>query len=193
LYLIIEGRVKVCRMTGEARDVVVDIYGPGEFFGEAAFLGKEQAAEFAVALEKTVLVTWTISEIEEIADRRPKLPLALLQLLVQRSADLGARVESFAVDNIARRLVRSLVRFSERLGEEAEDGSVQMIPLTQELLAQYVGASRSLVTRYMSHFRRRDFCVTRERESYCIGRSWTIGCATEGVAGDQIGGRRRIS
>ena len=83
--------------------------------------------------------------------------MALLQLLVKRSADFGERIESFSVDNIARRLARSLIRFSEKLGQKAEDGSVQMIPFTHELLSQYVGTSREIVTHYMNHFRRQGF------------------------------------
>ena len=98
-------------------------------------------------MENTKLMTWTTEEIEDIAAKRPKLAIALLQLLVQRSMDFGSRIESFSVDNIARRLARALIRFSERLGHEVEDGSVQMIPFTHELLSQYVGTSREIVIR----------------------------------------------
>src|SRR5580700_8522119 len=134
IYLVIDGKVKVCRLADDGRQVVVDIYQPDEFFGESAFLGLAQRTEVAVALENTKVMTWTTTEIEDIATRRPKLAIALLQLLVQRSMDFGSRIESFSVDNIARRLARSLIRFSERLGQQAEDGSVQMIPFTHELL-----------------------------------------------------------
>jgi len=157
LYLVIDGKVKICRMADDGRQVVVDIYQPDEFFGESAFVGESQRSEIAVALESTKLMIWTINEIEDIATRRPKLAIALLQLLVQRSMDFGSRIESFSVDNIARRLARALIRFSERLGQETEDGSVQMIPFTHELLSQYVGTSREIVTHYMNQFRRQGY------------------------------------
>jgi len=157
IYLVIDGKVKVCRLAEDGRQVVVDIYQPDEFFGESAFLGLGQRTELSVALENTKLMTWTTTEIEEIAIRRPRLAIALLQLLVQRSMDFGSRIESFSVDNIARRLARALIRFSERLGQEAEDGSVQMIPFTHELLSQYVGTSREIVTHYMNQFRRQGY------------------------------------
>ncbi len=157
IYLVIDGKVKVCRLAEDGRQVVVDIYQPDEFFGESAFLGLPQRTELSVALESTKVMTWTTVEIEEIAMRRPKLAIALLQLLVQRSMDFGSRIESFSVDNIARRLARALIRFSERLGQEAEDGSVQMIPFTHELLSQYVGTSREIVTHYMNQFRRQGY------------------------------------
>jgi CRP/FNR family cyclic AMP-dependent transcriptional regulator len=157
IYLVIDGKVKVCRLADDGRQVVVDIYQPDEFFGESAFLGLAQRTEIAVALENTKVMTWTINEIEEITMKRPKLAIALLQLLVQRSMDFGYRIESFSVDNIARRLARTLIRFSERLGSKNDDGSVQMIPFTHELLSQYVGTSREIVTHYMNQFRRQGY------------------------------------
>src|SRR6204780_2328740 len=98
IYLVIDGKVKVCRLAEDGRQVVVDIYQPDEFFGESAFLGLEQRTEVSVALESTKVMTWTTGEIEEIAIRRPRLAIALLQLLVQRSMDFGSRIESFSVD-----------------------------------------------------------------------------------------------
>jgi CRP/FNR family transcriptional regulator len=157
IYLVIDGKVKVCRLADDGRQVVVDIYQPDEFFGESAFLGLAQRTEIAVALENTKVMTWTTNEIEEITMKRPKLAIALLQLLVQRSMDFGYRIESFSVDNIARRLARTLIRFSERLGSKNDDGSVQMIPFTHELLSQYVGTSREIVTHYMNQFRRQGY------------------------------------
>jgi len=157
IYLVIGGKVKVCRIAEDGRQVVVDIYQADEFFGESSFLGKSNRAELAIALEGTKLMTWTTAEIEDISMRRPKLAVALMQLLVQRSVDFAERIESFSVDNIARRLARTLIRFSERLGMRSEDGSIQMIPFTHELLSQYVGTSREIVTHYMNLFRRQGY------------------------------------
>ena len=84
--------------------MVVDIYQPDEFFGESAFLSLSRRSEIAVALENVKVMTWTTNDIEDILMRRPKLAIALMQLLVQRSMDFGLRIESFSVDNIARRL-----------------------------------------------------------------------------------------
>jgi CRP/FNR family transcriptional regulator len=100
---------------------------------------------------------WTTAEIEDIITKRPRLAVALLQILVQRTVDFTHRIESFSVDNIARRLARSLIRFSERLGTVEGDGSVRITPFTHELLSQYVGTSREIVTHYMNQFRRQGY------------------------------------
>ena len=157
LYLVISGKVNVSRLEDDGHLAVIDIYGADEFFGESAFLNLPHRSEQATALENTKLMTWTTSEIEEIVMRRPRLAVALLQILVQRTIDFTHRIESFSVDNIARRLARSLIRFSERLGSTEEDGSVRMVPFTHELLSQYVGTSREIVTHYMNQFRRQGY------------------------------------
>ena len=128
-----------------------------DFFGESAFLNLPHRSEHATALDKTRVMAWPTAEIEEIIAKRPRLAIALLQLLAQRTLDFTHRIESFSVDTIERRLARSLIRFSERLGIPEKDGSVRMRPFTQELLSQYVGTTREIVTRYMNQFRRQGY------------------------------------
>ena len=157
IFLIIEGKIKVSRLADDGHQVVVDIYQPDEFFGESALLNLPHRCEQATALENTRVMAWTAAEIEDIVTKRPRLAVALLQILVQRTIDFTHRIQSFSVDNIARRLARSLIRFSERLGAPEEDGSVRMTPFTHELLSQYVGTSREIVTHYMNQFRRQGY------------------------------------
>jgi CRP/FNR family transcriptional regulator, cyclic AMP receptor protein len=157
IYLVIDGKVKVSRLADDGHQVVIDIYQPDEFFGESAFLSLPHRAEQATALENVKLMTWTSSEIEDIVMKKPRLAVALMQILVQRTIDFTHRIESFSVDNIARRLARSLIRFSERLGSQEGDGSIRMVPFTHELLSQYVGTSREIVTHYMNQFRRQGY------------------------------------
>jgi len=159
LYLVIDGKVKVCRTPQCGRKVVVDIYRTDEFFGKTAFLDSHLRDEPAAALEdNTKLMSWTTSEIEDIATRNPRLAIALLQIMAQRSINFGHRIESFSVETIARRLARTLVHFSEDTGQRnAEGGPVQMMSFTHELLAQYVGTSREIITIYMNQFWRKGY------------------------------------
>jgi CRP/FNR family transcriptional regulator len=144
-------------MADDGHQVILDIYQTDEFFGESALLNLPQRSEQATAMENTRLMTWTNTEIEDIVGKRPRLAVALLQILVQRTMEFGHRIESFSVDNIARRLARSLIRFSDRLGTAEQDGSVRLAPFTHELLSQYVGTSREIVTHYMNQFRRQGY------------------------------------
>jgi CRP-like cAMP-binding protein len=156
LYLIIDGRVRVSRLTENGMEVLLDIYLPDEFFGESVFVAAHRV-EKAVALEDTQVMTWGAADIEDTIQRQPRLGLALMQMIVLRTLAFQHRIESLSADSVACRLARSLIRFSERLGHPQEDGSVLMAPLTHGLLAQYVGTSREIVTLYMTQFRRKGF------------------------------------
>jgi CRP-like cAMP-binding protein len=157
IHLVIDGRVKVARVSDRGIEVIVDIYTKDEFFGESAFFGLPQCAEIVVAIENARIMTWSEAEMEVLLRSRPELGIALLQMVVQRSVGFGSRIAGFALHNIDRRLSHALIRFSERFGKQREDGSVEMIPLTHLFLAQYVGTSRELVTACMNQFRRNGY------------------------------------
>jgi CRP/FNR family transcriptional regulator len=157
IYLIIEGRIKVSRVADDGRQVVVDIYQRDEFFGESALVNLTHRYEQATALENTKLMAWGTAEIEDLITKRPRLAVALLQIVVQRNIDFTQRIQSLSVDNIARRLARLLLHFSERLGRMEGDGSVRLTPFTHQLLAQYVGTSREIVNHYMTQFRQQGY------------------------------------
>jgi len=157
LYLVIDGKVRVAHCANDGKQIVVDIYQPDEFFGESVFLRLACCAEEARALENTKLMAWSGPEVEEIATRQPRLAVALLQVMVQRNMGFTQRIESLCVENIGQRVARALLRLSERMGSVERDGSVRMIPLTHELLAQYVGTSREVVTMHMNRLRRQGY------------------------------------
>jgi CRP/FNR family transcriptional regulator, cyclic AMP receptor protein len=157
LYLVISGTVKIHRISDRGNQVLVDLYRPDEFFGEAALVSLSHTSEQAVAHQRATLMTWRAGDIEEMVMKRPQLAMALLQAFGQRALGFMERIQSLSSDSIDQRLARTLVRFSERLGTPQTDGSVVMEPLTHELLAQYVGTSREMVTCRMTNFRRQGY------------------------------------
>jgi CRP/FNR family cyclic AMP-dependent transcriptional regulator len=157
IYLVSAGKVGISRIAEDGREILLEIVRTDELFGESALLDASRRSEQATALENTMLMTWTASHIEDLVMQRPRLAVALLQIFAQRNAEFTHRIESFSIDNIERRLARSLIRFSERLGIPEEDGSVRMMPFTHELLSRYVGTSREVITQYMNRFRKQGY------------------------------------
>jgi CRP-like cAMP-binding protein len=102
-------------------------------------------------------MSWTGPEIEEQIERQPRLGVALLQMLVKRGLDYEERLQSFALDKTPERVVRSLLRFADRLGTRSEDGSVKIPPLTHQVISEYVGTSREIVTFQMNHLRQKGY------------------------------------
>ena len=157
IYLAVKGKVEISRIAGKGRELLLEIIRPEELFGESAFLGVPYRADRATALEKTSVMAWAISEVEGLVMKRPRLAVALLQVLAQRNVEFTRRIESFSRESIDRRLAGALIRFSERLGTKQEDGSLKMMPFTHDLLSRYVGTSREIITHHMGQFRRQGY------------------------------------
>ena len=166
MYLVVTGKVGISQIAEDGSELLLEIVRPDELFGESAFLGIPPC-ELATAVEQARLMTWSISDLEGLVMKRPRLAVALLQVLAQRNAELTRRIESFSIDTIERRLARSLIHFSERLGTPEKDGSVRMMPFTHALLSRYVGTSREIVTHHMNRFRRQGY-VTYSRRSIVL-------------------------
>src|SRR5205814_944756 len=98
VYLILQGNVKITKTTAEGRQVVIDIYGPEEFFGEAALLNLPQRDDQATAMDETKLMVWSAQEFSEIVVARPVLAMGMLQVFASRLNAFSQRVESLAQD-----------------------------------------------------------------------------------------------
>jgi CRP/FNR family cyclic AMP-dependent transcriptional regulator len=157
IYLVVKGTVGISHTAADGSEVLLEIVRPDELFGESSFLQVTRHTERAEAIERVEVMSWPVSDMEDLVTKRPRLAVALLQVLAQRNAEYTRRIQSFAVDSIERRLARSLLRFSERLGTGEDGGAVSMMPLTQQLLSQYVGTTREIVSHHMNRFRKRGY------------------------------------
>src|SRR5215831_2350343 len=155
LHLVVQGRVKVSMPLDNGAQTVVDIFNTDDFFGESSLLGQASYPERAVALDTVILMSWTAAAIEEQVEKQPRLGLALLQMLVKRGLDYEERLQSFALDKTPERVMRALLRFANRLGTRTEDGSAKIPPLTHQVISEYVGTSREIVTFQMNHLRQK--------------------------------------
>jgi CRP/FNR family transcriptional regulator, cyclic AMP receptor protein len=157
LYLVVQGRVKVSVTMEDGSQCVTGIFCGDDFFGACALLGETTHRERATALETTSLMTWSAIEIEEQIERQPKLGMALIQLLVERCIDFESRLQSLALDKTPERVAVALLRFAGRFGTRGADGAVRIPPFTHQLLSEYVGTSREIVTFQMNRLRQEGF------------------------------------
>jgi CRP-like cAMP-binding protein len=157
LHLVVQGRVKFATPLDNGSQTVVDIFTTDDFFGESSLLGAARRIERASALDKVTLMSWDSTEIEEQVQRQPRLGIALMQMLVKRTLDYEERIQSFALDKTPERIAASLLRFAGRLGMQNDEGWMRIPPLTHQLISEYVGTSREIVTFQLNHLRQRGY------------------------------------
>ena len=153
LHLVVGGRVKLCIALDEVRKTIVDIVANGDIFGEAALLRLPKRGQSAIAIEPSVLMSWTADEVEVIAERNADARKAFIQMLVQRCMSLEERLEAMALWNTRERTMWALLRLGERMGKRVEPEWMRIPPFTHQLLSEYIGTSREIVTSALGSLR----------------------------------------
>ena len=143
LFVILSGRVKVFVSDEDAREMVLDIHGPGDYVGEMALDGRPRSAS-VIALEATSVSVLTRDALRAAIAANPDVAMNLIGTLIERARIATDNVRNLALMDVYGRVARLLLS----LAVEQADGKM-LVPerLTQQDIADRVGASRDMISR----------------------------------------------
>ena len=161
LYIIRSGKVKLGRRSPDGRENLLSVLGPGEMFGELSLFDPGPRTATASAVADARLYELTHPELIKWVDRYPSVVTQLLAALARRLRRTNEALADLVFSDVPGRLAKALLDLSSRFGEPTEDGLRVAHDLTQEELAQLVGASRETVNKALADFTSRGW-VRRE-------------------------------
>lgn len=149
MMALMEGCVRICAYSIEGREVVLNVIGRGEIFGEIAFIdGGERTAD-AFAIEPSTLVIISRRDFLPFLERNPKACIKLLEVMCHRIRWTTEQVEQFTFHDLASRLAHKLLHLADVHGEETPAGSRIGLRLSQQMLAGMIGTSREAVNKQL--------------------------------------------
>ena len=152
LYLVIEGKVKLGHRSSDGRENLLAILGPGELLGELTLFDPGTRTATATAVASTRLLELQHDPFMHLVDTRPELAKHMLRALAQRLRRTNEALADLVFSDVPGRVAKALLDLSERFGEQTPDGLRVAHDLTQEELAQLVGASRETVNKSLADF-----------------------------------------
>lgn len=152
LYVIIEGKLKLGTSSGDGRENLLSILGPGEMFGELSLFDPGPRTATATAITDVRLLSLGHDQVIPWVTRHPQVALDLLARLAQRLRRTNEVVGDLVFSDVPGRVAKALIDLGERFGRETDDGLYVHHDLTQEELAQLVGASRETVNKALADF-----------------------------------------
>ncbi len=144
LYIILTGKVKVFASNAAGKEVVIAMHGPGEYVGEMSLDGSTRSAS-VITMEPTTCAVVNRAQFRAFVLQHPEFALHLIEKLIHRCRAATEEVKSLALSDVYGRLVRLL----ETLASEVEGRLVVAERLTQQDMAERIGASRDMVSRLM--------------------------------------------
>jgi len=142
LYGVLSGRVAFTVDSAEGKELILNILGPGEFFGEIALLDGKGRTAAAVARDNCQLLFIDRAEFFSFVSHRPEMMLAIIATLCARLRRATDYIENSAFLNFSTRLAKQLL---ELLSEPGRGEQETALSISQGELASMLGVSRELV------------------------------------------------
>ena len=152
LFVIITGKVKVVRMDEDGREVILSMFGPGEFFGEMSLLDGLARSASVVATMKSELFMIHRRDFLELLNEFPTVTISLLAELAMRLRKADMQIKSLSLKDAEGRVANVMLILADDVGIFRK-GKVEIdeLPLQQDI-ANMAGTSRETVSRMIHLF-----------------------------------------
>lgn len=163
LYVVIQGKIKLGTTSNDGRENLLSILGPGEMFGELSLFDPEPRASTATAVTDARLVSLAHGAVIGLVTTNPQTSLELLRRLAERLRKSNEVLADLVFADVPGRVAKAIIELGERFGIQKDDGLHVNHDLTQEELAQLVGASRETVNKALADFAARGWVKLEPR------------------------------
>jgi CRP-like cAMP-binding protein len=152
LYIVTEGKIKLSHASGDGRESVLMVLGPGDMFGELSLFDPGPRTATAVAVTDSQVLGLGNTDLNPWLAGRPEVAQKLLQALAHRLRRTNETMSDLVFADVPGRVAKALLELGEKFGSKTESGIYVNHDLTQEELAQLVGASRETVNKALADF-----------------------------------------
>lgn len=170
LYIIKEGKVKICLTSPDGQEISLVMFGKGEYFGEFALLDGLPRSADAIALEKVECYTLQRNDFQNAIMKNPRIAIQIMDILCERLRRTDQQVEDLIVLDVYGRVAKKLLELAEMHGLQQENGILINVRLTQQELAAMVGASRESVNKVLGYFSDKQYITTDKQKKITLHR-----------------------
>jgi len=152
MYVVVDGRVKIYVSDTEGKELVLDTLSPGEFFGELALIDGSPRSATVVTTAETTISKMHKTDFDRCLKASPSIAINLLKILSKRIRVLNENIKDLALLDVYGRVARTILRLAHE-----RNGVLLTDPITQQELANMVGASREMVSRVIKTLKSEGF------------------------------------
>jgi len=157
VYMIRQGRVKLYRLAGDGREIVVAMLGPGDIFGEFVFGERLTHSVFAQSFEYTWLCMLPRDGFFSLLANEPGIAATIISNIGRRLAIQALSVEALGTFDVEERFCKLLLCLVEQFGEDMPDlpgeHKILTITLTHQEQANMVASCRQTITRILGELK----------------------------------------
>jgi CRP/FNR family transcriptional regulator len=166
-YAIVSGRVKVFKMLPSGKDIILEVFGPGDPLGAVAVYMERPFPASAAALEDTTCIFIPRTAFFRLLESQPSLVRGLLLGLTTRLVELTTRMAELTGGRIEPRFARLFLQLASRMGTTDRGGTFIPLPLSRQELADMTGTTIETCIRIMSRWNK-EAIVRTEKDGFVV-------------------------
>jgi CRP/FNR family cyclic AMP-dependent transcriptional regulator len=152
VFILESGWVILSVARDDSKEIVLGIAGPGDILGEVSIFDDRGRSATAVTLSPVIATVAPIATLRAAADDIA-LAREMIAVLIARLRNADRQRSEFATVPVQGRVARRLLELGDRFGEPVEEGVRIGLPLSQEQLANWCGASRESTVKALASLR----------------------------------------
>lgn len=151
LFHVEKGHVRNYKMTKEGKELVTEIYAPGDFFGYTELFNNQSFTEFSVAMEDAEITVIPKQDFERLLFSDKDVSASFIRLLAGNVLDREKSLLNLAYNTVRKRVAEALVKLYDKYAHEHQH--TLEIVVSRDELASIVGTATESVIRILSEFK----------------------------------------
>jgi CRP/FNR family transcriptional regulator len=185
VYVLKKGRVKLSVLSESGKEFAIDIFHPGDIFGEFALVDESARSNMAQALDDALMWVFGKRDFLRLLETRPKLAMNYIRLVGGRRRRMEKKLSDITTKDVSARVCELLHEISTTSAAASAAAPELLVPLTHQDVASLIGASRQTTTTVLNDLERRGIIelgrgwirVTRLKELQVYVGSLALACA----------------
>jgi CRP/FNR family transcriptional regulator, cyclic AMP receptor protein len=163
VMILLEGHVKTTLIGEGGHEALLSLRDPGDVLGELSAIDGEPRVATVTALGPVTALVVPATVFRRHLETTPRVAVALLVVVTRRFREATLVRSQFGGSDTIARLAARLVELAERYGTETDDGILITLPLSQEELGAWAGASRAGLANALRTLRELGWIATHRR------------------------------
>lgn len=152
LYYVINGKVKVYKNNEQGKELVTDLFSPGDFFGYVALLENMPYKDTAEALEDTEIAAIPKKEFEELINKDKEVARKFIRLLAKNISEKETQLLGLAYNSLRKKVAEALLLIRKKYSKEESENKF-VIDINRENLSSIAGTAKESLIRTLSDFK----------------------------------------
>ncbi|OYR15031.1 Crp/Fnr family transcriptional regulator [Brucella thiophenivorans] len=158
-YLLLYGRLKVNQVTSDGQQIIVRMVHPGDLFGFAKALQRNDYPGTAVAVTESIVLGWPTELWDYFVEQNPGLAMNAIQTIGKRLEEAHTRIREMSTEEVERRVAHVVLRLAQKAGKKEENGIRIDFPITRQDIAEMTGTTLHTVSRILSGWETKGFVL----------------------------------